>query len=62
MQCQEIKKQKGIFEIETKSGSTFYLNVSKDTLTVGKSIRMKNIVKFLIAIAVLMALNYICNI
>ena len=56
------KKQKGIFEIETKSGSIFYLNVSKDTLTVGKSIRMKNIVKFLIAIAVLMALNYICNI
>ena len=56
------KKQKGVFEIEMKSGSIFYINVSKDTLIVGKSIRMKNIVKFLIDIAVLMALNYICNI
>lgn len=56
------KCKKGIFEIQTKSGNIFFLDVSKDAMTLGKSIKIKNSVKFLTAILFLMALNYICSI
>ena len=54
--------QKGIYDIELKSGMKFYVNVSEDTLTVGKSIRMKKRVKFILAIAILLIINYIFSI
>lgn len=56
------KPQKGIFEIKTKSGIKFFLDVSKDSLTLGKSIEIKNKVKFIIGIVVLVILNYIFSI
>ena len=56
------KRKKGIFEIQTKSGMKFYVSVSKDTLTVGKSIRMKNRVKLILVIAVFIIINYIFRI
>lgn len=54
--------QKGIYDIELKSGMKFYVSVSEDTLTVGKSIRMKNRVKFILVIAILLIINYIFSI
>lgn len=56
------RRKKGIFEIQTKSGIKFFLDVSKDTLTVGKSIRMKNRVKLILVIAVFIIINYIFRI
>ena len=56
------KPQKGIFEIKTKSGIKFFLDVSKDSLTLGKSIEIKNKVKFIIGIGVLVILNYLFSI
>lgn len=54
--------QKGIYDIELKSGMKFYVSVSEDTLTVGKSIRMKNRVKLILVIAVFIIINYIFSI
>ena len=54
--------QKGIYDIELKSGMKFYVSVSEDTLTVGKSIRMKNRVKLILVIAVFIIINYIFRI
>ena len=56
------RRKKAIFEIQTKSGIKFFLDVSKDTLTVGKSIRMKNRVKLILVIAVFIIINYIFRI
>lgn len=56
------KPQKGIYQIERKSGSVFYIKISSDTLTLGKSIRMKNKFKFIIGVVVLVILNYIFSI
>lgn len=54
------KHKKGIYKIETKSDNIFFLDVSKDAIEIGKSIRIKNRVKFLTAMLILIALNYIC--
>ena len=61
-QISEGETQKGIYDIELKSGMKFYVSVSKDTLTVGKSIRMKNRVKLILVIAVFIIINYIFRI
>lgn len=56
------KPQKGIYQIEMKSGSVFYINISSDSLTLGKSIEIKNKFKFIIGVVVLVILNYIFSI
>ena len=56
------KSQKGIYQIEMKSGSVFYIKISSDSLTLGKSIEIKNKVKFIIGIGVLVILNYLFSI
>ena len=54
--------QKGIYNIELKSGMKFYVSVSEYTLKLGKSIELKNSVKFILAIALFISINYIFRI
>lgn len=54
--------QKGIYNIELKSGMKFYVSVSEYTLKLGKSIELKNSVKFILAIVVVISINYIFRI
>lgn len=56
------KRKKGIFEIQTKSGIKFFLDVSKDTLILSKSMKIKSRVKIIIATVLVIILNYILNI
>lgn len=54
--------QKGIYNIELKSGMKFYVSVSEYTLKLGKSIELKNSVKFILAIVIFISINYIFRI
>ena len=56
------KRKKGIFEIQTKSGMMFYLDISRDSIVIGKEILIKNRVKLILVIAVFIIINYIFSI
>lgn len=56
------KCKKGIFEIQRKSGMMFYLDISRESIVIGKEILIKNRVKVILVIAVFIIINYIFNI
>ena len=56
------KCKNGIFEIQRKSGMMFYLDISRDSIVIGKEILIKNRVKLILVIAVFIIINYIFSI
>ena len=56
------KCKNGIFEIQRKSGMMFYLDISRDSIVIGKEILIKNRVKLILIIAVFIIINYIFSI